>query len=70
MKTLTLQLDDLDYDTIQAEIAHRQQLDYRPDGPLRPDGESCVAGTYLAECIRDLLEYRLLWLEDHDNTGE
>lgn len=74
MKTMVLQLDDFDYETIQKEIASRQlhrwpnddplgghvsSIDgVRREGTILPDGDSCLAGSILAECIRDLNEYR------------
>lgn len=61
MPKMILELDDLDYATIQKEIAYRQARSRRhyPESPtLVPDGESCLAGALLAEVIRDLNEYR------------
>ena len=59
---MTLELDNLDYATIQWEIAYRQARSrlIDPKGPtLVPDGESCLAGALIAECIRDLTDYRI-----------
>ena len=59
---MTLELDDLDYATIQKEIAYRQARSrlIDPQGPtIIPDGESCLAGALIAECIRDLTDYRI-----------
>ncbi len=77
MKTMTLTLDELDYDTIQKEIAARQMNRWPNDdslgghisgidgvrrtGTILPDGDSCLAGSIFAECVRDLDEYRALW---------
>ncbi len=64
MPKMTLELDQLDFDTIQNEIAQRQSRSRRidPDGPtILPDGESCLAGAVIAEVIRDLNEYRDLY---------
>lgn len=60
MRTITLELDELDYDCIQGEIARRQAFRDK-DGPLLPDGESNMVGAMLAEAIRDLEEYRAAW---------
>ena len=59
--TMTLTLDELDYAAIQKEIAGRQERSRAidPDGPtIVPDGNSCLAGAILAECCRDLIDYR------------
>lgn len=66
--TMTLTLDEADYATIQKEIAHYQKgsraID--PTGPtIVPDGDSCLAGAIIAECCRDLDEYRQLWAAEH-----
>lgn len=65
MRTITLELDEDDWDTIQGEIARRQS---RRDkhGPLLPDGDSNMIGAMLAEAVRDLEEYRALWEAEHD----
>lgn len=70
MKTMTLTLDELDYASIQKEIAERQKLARAIDGgkttrELLPDGDSCLAGSIIAECMRDLAEYRALWESEH-----
>jgi hypothetical protein len=86
VKTMTLTLDELDYATIQREIAHRQVRSrwpvgnespglIDPDGPpksgtILPDGESCLAGAILAECVRDLDEYRTLWDAEHPREDD
>ncbi|HYE70359.1 MAG TPA: hypothetical protein VD932_02425 [Aquabacterium sp.] len=61
MNTMTLILDDADYATIQEEITLRQtrarKLGTDTYG-LLPDGESNLAGAILAECVRDLRDYR------------
>jgi hypothetical protein len=59
---MTLELDVLDYATIQKEIAYRQARSrlIDPQGPtLVPGGESCLAGALIAEAIRDLIDYRI-----------
>lgn len=64
IRKMELLLDDLDFDTIQAEIAHRQARSrlIAPNSPtILPDGESNLAGAIIAECVRDLAEYRTLW---------
>lgn len=50
-KTLTLELDELDYDTIQKELTLRK-------GRPLPDGDGNDEGRMIAECIRDLNDYR------------
>jgi hypothetical protein len=59
-RTLVLNLDEEDYATIQQEIAMRQAQDRN-----LPDGDSNLAGAMLAECIRDLEEYRALYDVEH-----
>lgn len=57
MPKLVLELDQSDFDTIQNEIALRQMRSRKidPDGPtILPEGASCLAGTLIAEAIRDL----------------
>lgn len=69
VRTMTLTLDELDFDTIQKEIARYQAGSRRidPTGPtILPDGESCLAGAILAEVCRDIAEYRALWTAEHD----
>ena len=64
MATMTLILDQLDYDAIQEEIAHRQARSRAicPESPtILPDGESNLAGAIVAEMVRDLREYREHW---------
>lgn len=60
-RRIELILDDLDFDTIQAEIAHRQVRSraIAPDSPtILPDGDSNLAGAIMAEVVRDLNDYR------------
>jgi len=62
MPRMTLELDELDYETIQTEITKRQLQTRWPDGgTVVPDGNSCLAGALIAEMIRDLDEYRALY---------
>lgn len=71
-RTMTLVLDDADFDAIQAEIAHRQARSRRvdPAGPtILPDGESNLAGAILAECIRDLDDYRAMRARLREGDG-
>jgi hypothetical protein len=66
-RTMTLTLDEDDYDAIQKEIADRQVLSrvLYPDEPtVMPDGDSCLVGAIFAECCRDLEEYRALFGSD------
>lgn len=63
LRHLVLVLDAADHDAIQAELARRQagSRAVDPDGPtLVPEGESNLAGALLAECVRDLDEYRAI----------
>lgn len=64
MRTITLELDEDDWDSIQGEIA-RRQANRDKDGPLLPDGESNMVGAMLAEAVRDLQEYRAIWEAEH-----
>ncbi len=64
MRTITLELDEDDWDSIQGEIA-RRQVNRDKDGPLLPDGESNMVGAMLAEAVRDLQEYRAIWEAEH-----
>lgn len=50
MKTITLELDDLDYAAVQEAIATRQL--YR----VLPDGEGNLAGRVVAEICRGWME--------------
>lgn len=61
-RSILLLLDELDYDTIQNELARRQAVRF-PDGtgPIVPDGDSNLAGAMLAEAIRDIDEYRSIF---------
>lgn len=74
MKTrqLVLELDELDYDTIHGYIAEFQgksaqvhAMNGNKGGAILPEGDSNVAGAIMAECVRDLLEYRALWEAEH-----
>lgn len=59
LRTITLLLDEQDYDTIQNEVAYRQRLE--SEGiPGVADGDSNLIGAVVAEAIRDLDEYRAL----------
>lgn len=60
-RIMTLELDEIDYDTIQKEIAHRQARSrvIAPNRPtILPDSGSNLAGAIFAECCMDLIEYR------------
>ena len=63
-RTITLELDEEDWDTIQREFA-KQQSNRDEDGPLLPDGTSNMAGAMIAEAIRNLDEYRSLYEDEH-----
>lgn len=72
-RRIELILDDLDFDTIQAEITHRQVRSRAidPTGPtILPDGDSNLAGAILAEVVRDLAEYRAIYNEQRPRTEE
>lgn len=60
MRTITLECDDLDFDTIQAEIAKRQ-LRRDEHGTIIPDGESNLPAAIIAEVVRDIDDYRILF---------
>lgn len=60
-RLIILECDDLDYACIQQEIAHRQARSraIAPGSPtILPEGESNLAGSIVAEMVRDLREYR------------
>jgi hypothetical protein len=60
MRTIVLELDEDDWNTIQDELARAQA--YRDkDGAILPEGESNLPGAIIGEAIRDLEEYRALW---------
>jgi hypothetical protein len=64
MPTMTLTLNELDYATIQKEIAEHQRVARSIGMATRDiiaDGESCLAGALIAEALRDLVEYRQIW---------
>ena len=60
MKTIRLVLDADDYGTI-AEVLQKWKTDKRD----LPDGTSNRDGAIIAECLRDLNEYRTLWEVEH-----
>lgn len=68
MRTIVLELDEDDWNTIQNEIA-RQQAFRDEDGPMLPDGESNMTGAIIAEAIRNLEEYRAIWEAEHPPTN-
>lgn len=59
-RTIVLELDQEDFDTIQEEFA-RHQLCRDEHGVCLPDGTSNLAGAMVAESIRNLEEYRAVW---------
>lgn len=62
MRTITLEVDDIDFDTIQKEFSNRQSI----RRPL-PGCDSSLAGAMVAEIVRDLVEYRERWEADRDD---
>jgi len=68
-RQITLELDDEDWDTIQGYIADFQAASAKisamsgasGNGTILPEGDSNLAGAIMAECVRDLLEYRQLF---------
>lgn len=50
MKTILLELDELDYDAVQKAMAIRQRW-------VRPDGGGNVAGQVVAEICRGWMEF-------------
>lgn len=69
MPTMTLNLDELDFATIQREIARRQNRSRWPDGGvILAEGESDIAGSLIAEAIRDLEEYRSISGQKRDEV--
>lgn len=68
MRTITLELDEDDWNTIQSELA-RQQTFRDSNGPVLPDGDSNMVGAMIAEAIRNLEEYRSIWEAEHPQGG-
>jgi hypothetical protein len=65
-RTMTLSLDEDDWEAIQAEIARRQAASHAAYGEtLLPEGDSCLAGALIAEMVRDLEDYRSLYNASH-----
>lgn len=72
-RQIILELDELDYDVVQGYIADFQAKSARIHAmsgvqsgeAILPDGESNMVGAIIAECVRDLLEYRELWDAEH-----
>lgn len=62
MRTITLKLDEDDYDAVQATMGLRQTFRAAgEDGTILPPGESDLAGAVVAEICRgwvEMLEYR------------
>ena len=68
MRTILLELDEDDWNTIQNEFA-RQQSFRDQDRPMLPDGESNLSGAMVAEAFRNLEEYREIWEREHPIGG-
>lgn len=55
--TITLELDELDWNAVQKAMAIRQRSRIWPDAPEGPDaGQSNVAGLCIAEICRGWIE--------------
>lgn len=65
-RTITLELDEDDWNTVQNEFA-RQQRFRDADGPILLDGTSNLQGAMVAEAIRNLEEYRSMWEAAHES---
>lgn len=67
MRTIVLECDEDDWNAIQNELALRQA---RRDehGAMLPDGESNLPAAILAECCRDLIDYRALFDAPNPNA--
>ncbi len=62
MRKILLELDEADAETVDGYIADYQARNQAADGgTIVPDGDSNLAGAIMAECVRDLLEYRASW---------
>lgn len=68
IRKIILELDETDYETIhkymaeyQANSAAVHALSGEKGGAILPDGESNLAGAIMAECVRNLWEYRAIW---------
>lgn len=55
-RTLTLNLDQADYDAICRAVMERQQFTTRDGNPVMPESESDTNGAALAEVCRGWLE--------------
>lgn len=66
MRTIILELDEDDWNTVQNEFS-RQQRFRDEDGPILPDGTSNLQGAMVAEAIRNLEEYRSMWEAAHES---
>lgn len=66
VRTVVLELDEDDWNTIQNEFARTQQF-RDEDGPILPDGTSNLQGAMIAEAIRNLEEYRAAWSAAHES---
>ena len=53
-KTITLELDEDDFDSVQQAISTRQGLF---GGGMLPDGDGNLAGSYVAEICRGWMEF-------------
>lgn len=76
-RQLLLELDEADWDAVQAYIADYQAASARvramsggKGGAIVPDGDSNLAGAIMAECVRDLLEYRATWATGDNDKRE
>lgn len=57
---IELDLDEIDAADVNAEFALRQKC-RDAHGQVLPDGESNLAGAMVAEMVRDLREYRIMY---------
>ncbi len=57
MRTIILELEDIDYDVIRKAIAKRQSFRVWPDTEGEADGTSNIAGLALAEICRGWLAH-------------
>ena len=52
LRTITLELDDMDYDAVQKEFSHRQTRSRDEFGTVLPDCDSNLAGAMVAELVQ------------------
>jgi hypothetical protein len=58
IRSVVLELDELDYDAVQRALSERQRMNHQyAGGSILPDGEGNYAGRNIAEICRGWLEF-------------